>query len=905
MNFPRLKDTAFPNLDTVNVYEFQNTFDYTRWDEGTRVKLCNVLWSNNYLDVVKFDTNANRDNYFDTLQDVYEIEIETQARMVPDGSIKIPIPYDVAARYNYLFIDLPLATGETNYIDYETAKGVRRWYFFIDTILFKAPNTTQVSLIPDVWTNFQNDVTINYMVLERGHAPVAATNVDTYLKNPINNSAYLLAPDVNFGSRNKVANADFIPVANGVKYLCLVSTCKPSDLSALGSGSAISSEWSAPTYYNTSDRWGYQYGVNGYSFGDGYDYSGTRTIASGGANSGLANNVCVYAIRCSYAYDSTNSRLATLIEKCPSFINTIQAAFVVDANYISLGTSYTVGGVTLYSVATNLNENTLKNISLNKSMFGYPKSISKYAKLYTSPYATLEISDNTGTVYEFNIEDCGKLSIDLLTSTAFPTLAYRVVIDGIGGNKNLSYVWRRIDGTLVNKIMYGSDWDKFSFEWEIPTYALYLDPKTAYQMRNANRVLTNARRMALVGYENSVRDANTAKENADALADTARQNVADSMTCLQANNVNSCNTNTANAELTTATNTENYTIANDIATGLTNMSVDLNSTTTAWTNYCNIQTTEVENEVSIATTTNTAQASIQTAAMSGATSMAMQGAQIGAAIGAAAGPMGMGIGAVVGGVSGVFVGGCTAQINADMSKNNASLVAQANVDVTTKTCELNSTIAEETNENSLNNTFFMNQQLAEQTENNNDLLESHTTNNNTCATNNTNNTANTHNGCAERTRTTSKSNALETREAAVLDSKNILENAQNLAYASVADGGNERPIEYGKYSGTANMDAFETRGISVRVRTQNDDSIMQAGSMFVRYGYALNQIWDVNESGLKLMNYFTYWKASDIWIDDRLSSTNSVANTIARIFLNGVTVWNEPEDIGRIDPYGN
>ena len=91
----------------------------------------------------------------------------------------------------------------------------------------------------------------------------------------------------------------------------------------------------------------------------------------------------------------------------------------------------------------------------------------------------------------------------------------------------------------------------------------------------------------------------------------------------------------------------------------------------------------------------------------------------------------------------------------------------------------------------------------------------------------------------------------------------------------------------------------------MKVRTQNDGAIRQAGDMFARYGYALNQIWDVRKTGLTLMKHFTYWKASDIWVDDRQSSTNAVNKSIEAMFMNGVTIWSNPDEIGRVSIYAN
>ena len=119
MNFPHLTDTAFPDLKTVDVYKFQNNFDYTRWVAKTRIKLCNVAWNSDYTDIVNFESASARDLWFDDLANVWTTELETEAHIVPDSYVKLPIPYDVMARYNYLFIDLPYATSFDDMIDYE------------------------------------------------------------------------------------------------------------------------------------------------------------------------------------------------------------------------------------------------------------------------------------------------------------------------------------------------------------------------------------------------------------------------------------------------------------------------------------------------------------------------------------------------------------------------------------------------------------------------------------------------------------------------------------------------------------------------------------------------------------------------------------------------------------------
>jgi hypothetical protein len=123
--------------------------------------------------------------------------------------------------------------------------------------------------------------------------------------------------------------------------------------------------------------------------------------------------------------------------------------------------------------------------------------------------------------------------------------------------------------------------------------------------------------------------------------------------------------------------------------------------------------------------------------------------------------------------------------------------------------------------------------------------------------------------------------------------------------ARVRDAQRKQPISVCSYGGEFAPDYNESKGIQVRVRTQSESAIAQAGDTFARYGYALNQAWNVEESGLKLMRNFTFWKADDIWIDDIGASNNKVIRDLTNIFSSGVTVWNDADKIGKVSVYDN
>lgn len=899
MDFPHLRrDTQFPYLNTVDVYKFQNNFDYTRWSENTRLRLVNVIWNSDYADVVRFDTDEARDKWFDEIQDYYAIDLESAYRIVPEGYVKLPIPYDVMARYNYMYIEMPIATSSEHPIDYETPYGIRRWYFFIDSIAYRAENTTEVRVIPDIWTNFQNDVEINYLMLERGHAPVAYSDVDEYLANPISNNAMLLAPDVNFGNDTIVRDSDYIPFGNGTKYLVMVSTIPPTAISSIGKVTgATSDEWMRPTYYNINTRYGYQLGVNGFTFGDAGDYSSLTTPVGNGSNDRLPNNVYAYAIEASKCFDS-GTFLKTLIRDNPNFVNSLVASFVVSEDMITLGNQYTLAGSTVYACIGT--EREVKQIKLSKDMFSFPEKYQRFAKLYTFPYSSIELTDNDGKKVDVKIENTSGMECKMISSVAFPFLNLRVFFTGINGMGSDTYTWKRLNGTNASKTMFNGDWFENCFDWQVPTYAIYMDGKTFNNLRNYNS-LQNARRDALVGYHVSVRDANTAMQNGIDLAETAEANVNASATTLVANMANTINAQTANTAEAVACATANTESANDCGTQLVaqnNYQIDEDAKST---NTLMVATTVAQNQVSIATAGNSAGAAENAGSVSGGLGMLGMAAAAGTAVG---GPLGFAAGAgIVGG--GMLLGAAVAQVTGSANQSNAMALTQCDSYVTTQAQQRNTDVAGHATSANTTKQTSMNTDRTNQTTHNNDCITQQTKNTTDCEEANTNNDSATMNGNAARTRATSVANSGYTRDVGILNAKEILENAFDKAKGRYDDARNLSPQPFGTYSGDASPDYMETRGIQVKVRTQSDGAIRQAGDMFARYGYALNQIWDIRESGLTLMKHFTYWKASDIWVDDRQSSTNAVNRSIEAMFMHGVTIWSNPDEIGRVSIYDN
>lgn len=954
MQFSKLQG-SFPNVNTINTNNYRNKFDYTRWDKGTKITLVNVLWDSDYDNVVKFDSKEDCNKWFNSIDASDSIILETNIPLLPDGTIKVPIPYDTCMLYNYLYIDVPMMPNFDNPVDYENKRDYKRWYFFINDVETIAANTTALNISLDVWTNFIYDTDINYMMLEQGHAPVAFSDTDTYLKNPINNNKYLLAPDVNFDNSSIVKDSKFIPFGNGEKYVCFACTVNKEQIINGSFGTVkAGSKFAKPTYSDTSDWYGKQLQVNNYSFGNGRNYSDLKTPVSmhNSVDNMTLNGTNVFAVKA-----SDKTFLSDIAKNIPTFLRSIKAVFIVDENMITLGDKFTFCKHDMYS-CSNVRKN-LGNYNLTKEMFGFDEKEQRFAKLFTYPYSYIEFSDNNGKDIEIHIEETGSIGINMLTNIAFPVLDCRMFLTGINGVGSNKYSWKRLDGSESDESIDYGDWGKYTIKLGIPTYAIYMDCETAWYIDEYNNSIEFAREKALTGYHNSVRSANlgyynattsadnaynvasktakTAKTNEENLASTANSNSVDLAGTVKtnadnvaytvksnSNNVANCAYN--NIDATIACNNSNTQIAILAANRITQLKNTQADADTADKNGCSKATTKIENETTTSTTNNSNDASIVHGAA--------QGALSGASMGIALGPAGSAAGAVTMGVA----GGALAAINARGAESNASIMVNANTNATDAITGMNrlvtnramttaSSVTKQSNDNSSVQNKNNNECLAKQRDNNYNTATTNAANNyntdigNNARTYNTsvgnaNRTYNTVIGNASRTcdtaisnaastKNTSYGNALRTDDIAIINAKEVLENTQDGVMYSMLAASKRNPIQLTQASGNAEMYSYGINGIQFRLRTQSESAIKQTVAQFARFGYNLNQIWNVKDTGLNLMETFTYWKASDIWIDIRKAATFGIENALKNIFKNGVTVWKSPDLIGKVDIYAN
>lgn len=914
--FPHLDDTQFPDLANVDVYRYRNTFDYNRWEADTKIRLVNVLFNSDYQDVVKFDTDAERDEYFDSLEG-YAQTLTTAFQVAPNDTVKLPIPYGVMVRYNYMYIDLPMYTSEAQPIDYEDKRRIRRYYYFIENVQQLAPSTCEVTIALDQWTTYINEVDITFMMLERGHAPMKSISVEDYLSNPIANSRYLLAPDYNYSSESIVSDSRFVPFGNGKKYVLIASTASAGLLANFGEATNAQPT-SAATYSDASGRDGYQMNVNGYVFGQGgLDFSNCalQTDPYASQNDIVPNNVIVYAIEA----EKVNDLFTALATRVPHFMRTVQGLFMLSDDLFELNNPYKLAGFTVYSVRPI--NGTREYVNLDKKMFGYPKEYADIAKLYTFPYSYVEVTDNNGNAFDMRIEQSGNVALHQNVSLAFPYLKVQAFLTGVNGESYDTYTWTNLAGSTVSRQMWGDDFSSFLVDWDIPVYACYTrgwddyrlanwaqnqlsreNAITAYQnaARSANTGYANTVDSAETGYANAVRSANTGKQNADAGADTGKANADASANTSVTNTQNSSNTSITNTGLATAASIATVARANESSTAITNIG---NSTAQAAQAYdAGLQRGVQEADAqSVAATT-------LTNAIGGLAGSVASGFMSGGPAGAVAGAVGGVISGVTSGVNAaVMLNAASTKVELAITNSQAKTTSQNNS---------NSGITNSSNNAQIDNAETVTEATAQQTANNAATANANATNSANTAKANATRTQTTTKANAARTQSTAITNADETRDtaesnadysrdASVKNAQQGMTVAQRTATRTYQTHQNDAPIQRGTYSGDATLDLFERRGVQFKVRTQRECDIAQAGDMMLRFGYALNQNWDVARSGLKAMKHFTYWKAQDVWVNVGSGVTNTAQYAIQSILERGVTVWNDPDEIGKVGIYGN
>lgn len=858
MKFPHLDNaTAFPGAD-IHVYDqYVNTYDYNMWTPKTKIKLCHVKWRNDGHDAVKFRDDTARDAWFDEL-DGETVHLDTSmyiARADTDG-IKIPVPYMTAQRYNYIVVDF---TPDILQSPLQRSDCQTRYHYYITDVTAEAPNTTTVVLQRDMWTDYINTTTVNGLLLARGHAPLVEITPGKLLENPRENSEDLLAPDVNYGGlANRITDIKATGLTGGERYVCFACSFGAIRLAEMARTRGADITATEPVYGANDGT------VSSWTWGTaGIDVSGCRTLGTPYASQRgrTPNNWTVFALRAS---DVTGEYINDLFAYYPHITSGIGACFVVSADMCVRGTSapVMVNGAAWMTVIDT--ERTLSDITLTPADFDMPPEVADVAKLYVSPYSVLEITDTWGKTTTINIEDCGRLSVRTLVSVAYPLVRQVAYLDGYGADGSTAITVSNLTGETISGHLPNADALATLISYDIPTYALQRRNIDAYRGANYNRTIRQNRENAITTYENTAQAANTARDNANTSAATARNNTARTNTAQTANTARGVLRDQKISDETVDTR-------NDILDAATKR-LDADNTTA----NSKIRT---DRDCDVTLMNETYVTNTQTNAISSVTSMI--GSIGGAALSVAGGDAAAGLATAISGAALQGYNTGIAITNSEKLNKAANDAAYAKagkaMSVNTEQTAHAKTQATETTIRT-NTQTVKTMQLA--------------TN---AATDMTANIVNASNGNATASYSTATGNAARTRDQAIANAKRSMTTTHDNTTNTYRDMYNQPPSPVGAYTGDPWADEMAQRAYVVKVRTQSKSALMQAGMYMLRYGIASNKLY--NSPNLTACRHYTYWRADDVWLTNDIAP-NDALDAIRDRFAAGVTIWNDPTEIG-------
>ena len=879
--FPKIDAGDFPHVGNVDVFDGIE-FDYSRYEGSSkRISLHSVAWDSSYTDVVAFDDEDSRDEWFASHRGA-RVDLSTAVQRVPRQSVRVPLPYNAAVAYNYATIDLPVLTSAGKPLDYEDRK-LEKVCFFISDAQYLTPSVTELYLELDVWQTYSYKMDVRSMMLAQGHAPMRELDADAYLRDPHANCANLTAREPEEGERaDDVRALEVADMSRGDKMLVLALPLDAGAMASLEAGEQASS--TPPVFSDEQRRDGYQLRVSGYEWAPSGARFGETALDANynpASGAGIIDQFRLYAVDT----ESAARFLEAASKTIPHVVAAIRFAAVMPKALIRFSGEVMCIGYRLHIVDQSPLEVAESVFELDKSKWGYPSDIADIAKLYTWPYSYIEMTDDDGNAHEIRIEDIEGSRLSVSTVAALSSLALKVrsFPVNLGASGGIVLDWKTLDGSSKTAFV-KSDFVPRLIEWDIPTYSLQVLSGRLKAARDSESIERD-RQDALLRYRQSVRPANT-----------SHMNTLDSDATSRANQGRTNTTNTANTDATNATNTANTALSNQARTDAkdannttrNNVNSTQNSTLTHNTiagNNASSDRKKTANDLQAASTDATNDAT----SISG---MVNAGSQLmGGAMSLASGDV-MG---VIGAAAGA-VGTTITTLNA-ITKNQtiSDAIETANfmsnaiaIDEASNLLEIatahNNTVTGCANGNATDQANIANQRDTQLTANGNSLASTTTANNNALGTANTN-----------ATTATNDSNSGFTRGNAIEAAQENLAAAQARAEASYS-GLDSTLARAGADGAFSDLDAFNRRAIVFRVKTQDKGAIRRAGDRFKRYGYSLDAAWEFEKWAL---GDYCYWRCDEIKISGEMPE--SARMSLRAIASQGFTAWKDPERVGYYD----
>lgn len=815
--YPHLagNESGFPDVKGVDVFKYDNGFDYDRYDAPQmQVQVCSVPWDVGEVhvgdrmieglgNVVAFGSKAERDAWLADIPDTECFRWETNYKELhKDLTIDVPIPFDVAAGYNYVAVRYKPFAAEDSLVEYESgASGFKEWFYFVRDIEFVAPNTTRLTLLEDAWQTYIYDFDITSMLLERGHAPMLDTTVEDYLTYPCNNNESLLADDVNFGD---------LAIAKGAGSCVLNS----GDMWAVF---AVTSE--------ASGTWGAKYD-------DGWNTPANLSLSQDG-----------YSVSY-FIFTIEPSELYTFLNECdyeyPQFKQTVKGVFFVSKKLLQVTSDFSLFGFTVHHVAAV--RKSLNLLSLDMSMFGYPSRYRYIPKLYTYPYAAIVVTDDKGSQTLVKVEDTtGVLALSAMANMLYPYINISGYLEGLGGALSTQLTFNSVYEHSLNV---SGRWYETLRTWDVPMFSV-VQSNARYYDFDTHWVREQELNDANTAHDNASNDASVIRSNSVDMANTVRDTTKNMADAIKSNEYNTANTMVKNAGTQTTANDNIREYSNTSAEQDTYLTNQLGIALQAWSAGYTYDTVNAENTAEAGTAAVSAGASVASGIVQGLTGGM-----------SASNPI-AGTAATVNGVAqGCISAGATiaqTAIAINLAKTKADLAVGYSQNQLT-----------ENNTNNDDKTTNQTSTQKKITDASNKAITTTNADSASAIKENAKNINNAQYDNADALRDTTVDNADLTQLGAKKIYDRNLSNAKARIDNQVYQAALGAPHVFGE-TVNASTAATMPQGLFATVVTENDAAIKAAGDEFLRFGYAYDQRYEFDGDWVPTKK-FCYWKCRDFWV---------------------------------------
>ena len=155
-----------PTVNSLpNSASFGTQFDYSVWGPGTEVTLCNVPWDSMYRDVYWFDGTEETIKYirdYNRNRNIPTISINRLTYCAQNVPVRVNVPFSEANTFNYLIV-------QNDAFPISQENRATTFFYFIHSVDYVAPETTQLNISLDVWQTYHNRVKFRSAYIERSH----------------------------------------------------------------------------------------------------------------------------------------------------------------------------------------------------------------------------------------------------------------------------------------------------------------------------------------------------------------------------------------------------------------------------------------------------------------------------------------------------------------------------------------------------------------------------------------------------------------------------------------------------------------------------------------------------------------------------------------------------------------